>query len=99
MLTLGLQKRSCYRHEDEWRAVIYQDFRPEVWGVQIPADLEQMISAVYVAPRAEEFFVEVMSSVMDKFDLRKPLVQSALLAPPLRKQDSEILPVPKNTLV
>lgn len=90
VLTLGLHKRSCYRHEDEWRAVIYQDFKPAVCGVQVPVDLEQMISAVYVAPRAEEFFVEVMTSVMDKFALRKPLEPSALLAPPLRKQDDVI---------
>ena len=74
VLTLGLHKRSCYKHEDEWRAALYQDLRPDVPGVQIPVDLDQLISAVYVGPRAEDFFVEVVLSIMNKFDLRAPLV-------------------------
>ena len=82
VLTLGLHKRSCYEYENEWRAALYQDSRPDAPGVQIPVDLEQLISAVYVCPRAEDFFVEVVSSIMDKFDLRKPLERSALLTPP-----------------
>jgi hypothetical protein len=81
VLTLGLHKRSCYKHEDEWRAVLYQDLRPNVPGVQIPFDLEQLIDRVYVAPRAEDFFVEVVLAIMDKFDLKKPIERSALLRP------------------
>jgi len=99
VLTLGLHKRSCYKYETEWRAVLYQDPKPEVSGVQIPVDLDQMISSVYVAPRAEDFFVEVVSSIMDKFSLRKPLESSSLLAAPLRKQDRDILPTPTKPVV
>jgi hypothetical protein len=83
VLTLGLQKRSCYKYEDEWRALLYQDPEPDKCGVQIPVGLEQMINVVYVAPRAERFFFHVISSVMAKFSLRKPLEPSALLASPL----------------
>lgn len=82
VLTLGLQKRSCYKHEDEWRAALYQELRPGVPGVEIPFDLEQLISGVYVGPRAEDFFLDVVSSIMDKFALRKPVQRSALLSPP-----------------
>lgn len=84
VLTLGLHKRSCYEYENEWRAALYQDFRPNVPGVQIPVDLEQLISKVYVGPKAEDFFVKVVSSIMDKFDLRKPVERSALLTPPAK---------------
>jgi hypothetical protein len=96
VLTLGLHKRSCYKHEDEWRAVLYQDLRPDVPGVQIPVDLEQLISAVYVGPRAEDFFVEVVSSIMDKFALQKPLERSALLAPPSRRQRRDNVLTPND---
>lgn len=65
VLKLGLHKRSCYWYEHEWRAVMYQDHRPEILGVHEVFDLDQLISEVYVGPRAEDFVVEVVSSVMD----------------------------------
>jgi hypothetical protein len=99
VLTLGLHKRSCYKHEDEWRAVLYQDLRPDVPGVEIPFDLEQLISAVYVGPRAEDFFLDALSSIMDKFALRKPVQRSALLSAPTRQQWRDDQPTPNNTTV
>jgi hypothetical protein len=82
VLRLGFHKRVCYKYENEWRAALYQDFRPGVSGVHIAFDLEQLISGVYVGPQAEEFFFDAVSSIMDKFLLRKPLERSALLNPP-----------------
>jgi hypothetical protein len=82
VLKLGLHKRSCYSYESEWRAVLYQDPRPDIAGVGEVFDLDQLISAVYVGPRAEGFIVEAVSSVMDRFVLRKPLKKSDLLGPP-----------------
>ena len=90
VLTLGFHKRSCYGYENEWRAALYQDSRPEVPGVHIAFDLEQLISGVYVAPRAEEFFFDAVSSIMDKFLLLKPLKRSALLIPPVRTGEAGI---------
>jgi hypothetical protein len=85
VLKLGLHKRSCFWYEHEWRAVMYQDFRPEIRGVHEAFDIEQLISEVYVGPRAEEFVVEVVASIMDKFLLRKPLKRSDLLTSPRRE--------------
>ena len=82
VLTLGLHKRACYRHEDEWRALVYQTSSPQISGVQVPVDLDELISAVYVGPRAENFFFETVNSVMKKFGFRKLLERSNLLAPP-----------------
>ena len=53
-------------------------------GVHETFDLEQLISAVYVGPRAEGFVVEAVSSIMEKFLLKKPLMPSLLLSSPLK---------------
>lgn len=82
VLQLGLHKRSCYKYENEWRAALYQDQRPQIEGIQVLFDLDQLISSVYVGPRAEAFIGDVVSSVMDKFLLRKPLERSVLLRQP-----------------
>jgi DUF2971 family protein len=87
VLKLGLHKRSCFHYENEWRAVMYQDARPEISGVHEVFDLEQLISAVYVGPRAEAFVVDVVSSIMNKFQLHKPLEKSLLLSSPLKKME------------
>jgi hypothetical protein len=61
-----------------------------VHGVQLAFDLEQLISAVYIGPRAEDFFRDAVSSIMDKFLLRKPLERSALLSLPVRAENEEL---------
>ena len=85
VLKLGLHKRSCYRYEHEWRAVMYQNKRPEIAGLSEAFDLGELISAVYVGPRAQDFHFEAVSATMDKFLLRTPLERSVLLGPPRRE--------------
>ncbi len=82
VLQLGLHKRSCYEFENEWRAVLYQDLRTDIEGIPVIFDLDQLISGVYVGPRAELFMGDVVSSIMDKFLLRKPLERLVLLKSP-----------------
>lgn len=88
VLKVGLHKRSCFRYEQEWRGVLYQDFRPDIVGVGEVFDSDQLISAVYVGPRAPDFIVEAVSSTMDKFLLRKPVEKSRLLARPQKQAPS-----------
>jgi hypothetical protein len=87
ILETGFHKRSCYKYENEWRAALYQDRRPGpgIEGVHQAFDLEQLISAVDVGPRANEFIFEAVKSIMDKFSLRKPLKPSQLLIPPKKE--------------
>ena len=85
ILKLAFNKRICFEYEKEWRGALYQDNRQEP-GCNIEFDLDELISAVYIGPRAEEFFFDVVSSVMEKFQLRKPLEKSALLQLPPRKR-------------
>jgi hypothetical protein len=86
ILKLGFHKRCCFRYENEWRAALYQDHRPDIGGINQRFDLEQLISAVYVGPRAEDFFFDVVSSIMDKFLLGKPLERSLLLSSPKKRK-------------
>lgn len=86
ILKLGFHKRCCFRYENEWRAALYQDHRPDIGGINQHFDLEQLISAVYVGPRADDFFFDVVSSIMDKFLLGKPLERSLLLSSPQKRK-------------
>jgi hypothetical protein len=84
LLRVAFYKRKCYEYEREWRAALYQDACPERSGCNIEFDLNELISAVYAGPRADNFFFDVVGSVMEKFELAKPLERSRLLQPPER---------------
>jgi hypothetical protein len=84
VLRLAFNKRRCYKYEREWRAALCQDKRCTTLGVDVYCDLERLIHTVHVGPRAPKFFFEVVKSVMERFELRKPLRHSTLLAPPKR---------------
>jgi hypothetical protein len=77
-----MHKRSCFEFEKEWRAALYQDLRPGVLGCSIQCSLDDLISAVYVGPRATDFFAQIVGAVMEKFALHKPLHKSELLESP-----------------
>lgn len=83
IVKLAFHKRSCFEYEHEWRSAVYQDIR-SIRGIDVDCDLEKLITAVYVGPRADEFFFNVVSTVMEKFGLTKPLEKSGLLDPPPR---------------
>ena len=88
ILKLAFHKRSCYSYEREWRAAFFQGPRPEVAGLHETFDLDELISKVYVGPRAQGFLFDVVAAVMDKFALQKMLRRSELLSAP-RKGRSE----------
>ena len=70
---------------------MYQDSRPEV-GIDVEFDLDELISAVYVGPRSEPFFVDVVTSIMNKSGLSKPLTRSLLLCPPQKENSASANP-------
>jgi tRNA G26 N,N-dimethylase Trm1 len=76
---VAFHKRTCFDHEREWRCALYQDARPDCHGCNINFDLNELVGAVYVGPRVDQFFFEVVGSVMEKFQLNKPLQRSTLL--------------------
>jgi hypothetical protein len=85
-LTDTFHKRSADRFENEWRAALYQDQRPDIAGVYIEFDLRDLIEEVYIDPWSGDFFFYAVSSILTKFALEKPLQRSGLLCTPaLRK--------------
>ncbi|MGO9095368.1 MAG: DUF2971 domain-containing protein [Bryobacteraceae bacterium] len=82
LLQVAFHKRTCFEHEREWHGALYQDARPDCDGCIIDFDLNELIGAVYVGPRADRFFFEVVGAVMKKYELDKPLRHSELLQPP-----------------
>jgi hypothetical protein len=84
LLPVAFHKRTCFEHEREWRCALYQDARPDCYGCSISFDLNELIGAVCVGPRADRFLFEVIGAVMEKFELSKPLQRSELLRPPRR---------------
>jgi hypothetical protein len=84
ILKLAFHKRVCFKYEDEWRGALYQDPRPDCPGCNIPVDVQDLIEAVLVGPRATPLFLGVIESVMQKFGLQKPLAKSDLLEGPQR---------------
>jgi len=83
LLQIAFQKRTCFDYEKEWRGALYQD-ASEVPGCTIAFDLDHLISAIYVGPRADPFFFDVVKSLMKRFGLDKPLYRSNLLTRPKR---------------
>jgi hypothetical protein len=84
IIALGFHKRTCYEYEREWRAALYQDSWLGCSGCAIEFDLHELVSEVYVGPRAEDFLFDVIRAVMDKFGFEKPLNKSVLLQAPQR---------------
>jgi hypothetical protein len=81
VLRLGLHKRACFDHENEWRALLYQD-RRDISGVNEPFDVDVLVSDVYLGPRASQLDFDVATAVMERFGLRSALRRSELLTGP-----------------
>jgi hypothetical protein len=80
LLKIALHKREAYLHEREWRAVIYQDPR-DIPGIDIPVDLDALISGVFVGPRAGAVEIEATNAVMTQAGFSQKLTKSDLLDP------------------
>ncbi len=78
----GLIKRSGYEYEREWRGALYQDPRPDITGVDITCELDNLIDTVFIGPYADEFMLQVIEDLMSRFGLAKAVSRSDLLKPP-----------------
>jgi hypothetical protein len=91
-----MYKRKSFEHERELRALIWtpqhgkniignpvlNKFRG-VSGIYVPINLDQLITRVYVAPTAPNWIVELLTSVVEKYELKKEVVQSDLASTPV----------------
>lgn len=75
------KKRISFEYEHEIRIRITPktglSFTPDEF-MMLPADLNELIEAVYVSPMAEPWFRDVVEDVMDKYGVKKEVCHSRL---------------------
>jgi len=80
-----LHKRKSFEHERELRAVILYPYgsptQPE--GLNVKIKLDSLIESIYLAPTTKPWIIELLSSMMRKNRIKKPLEQSSLDAKPI----------------
>jgi hypothetical protein len=91
-----MHKRRSFAHESELRAVVIRptwaelaryvdrpDEIPNVTGVTIEVQLDRLIRRVVVSPRAEAWFVDLVTSMLRRFGLPQTPVHSDLYGLPV----------------
>jgi hypothetical protein len=94
-----VHKRRSFEFESELRAVIThypegedpdggvsaEEFREAtpVDGLTVAIDVGQLIQAVHVSPTAPHWFFELVSSVVERYEISAEVVQSSLADEPL----------------
>ena len=89
-----LHKRKSFEHEREVRAVIMElpadsgtihPGLPDVWevGRNCSVDIATLVHAIVVSPFAPKWFMELVQSVVAKYNLHVPVVRSSLADPPM----------------
>jgi hypothetical protein len=91
-----MHKRRSFAHEQELRAVVvrptwseladygeHPDRLPRTTGVGIPVNLDRLIRRVVVSPRAPEWYVSLVASMLHRFGCDRTPVQSDLYTTPL----------------
>lgn len=88
-----LHKRKSFEYENEIRAIIEEypdELIPEEFekiskkGIYIDVDLNVLIESICIAPSAQPWFKDLTRSILSKFGIEKPLVDSTLDERPLK---------------
>jgi hypothetical protein len=91
-----LYKRKAFEHEKELRAVIikpslrkktlgkhnFSYIHPKWLGIHVKTDLEILIDKIIVSPDVPDWFIDLVSSLVKKFELNKKVEQSELSREP-----------------
>lgn len=74
-------KRSSFSHENEFRLIAFESTETSYFGEyggKISCDLNQLIESIYIAPTSPTWFKETVESVLKKYGIHKPVIQSSL---------------------
>lgn len=74
-------KRSSFNHENEFRLISFESIENpyfEEYGGKVLCDLNNLIDSIYVAPTSPMWFKETVESVLKKYGVNKPVIQSSL---------------------
>ena len=74
-------KRKSFEHEKEVRAII-RKHDTKANGIYVPIDINKLILGIYVSPYAQEWFVDVVKSIVRKYRLDVTVSYSQMLAKP-----------------
>jgi hypothetical protein len=96
MLFPYLCKRKSFEHEKELRALIWTPQHEKNWvgsprvnkfhdknGLYVPVNLNELISRIFVAPTAPLWILELLESIIEKYGLKKDVIQSDLASFPI----------------
>ena len=88
-----LHKRKSFEHEHELRAVIFKkpakplaaplQPRDNDHGLLIPANIDTLVTEIFVSPTAETWLPQLVDSVASRYGLHKKVTQSSLAESPL----------------
>lgn len=87
-----IYKRKSFEHEKELRAIVMESSQNGLndeteniqdKGIYIPINLNKLIENVYLAPTAPEWFKQLLSSILDKYELNVKPKQSNLSYDPI----------------
>lgn len=91
-----VHKRKSFEHEKEVRAIAHRLFEKNdningnkefeikpVHGLHIPINLDVLIEKIYVAPNAEIWFLDIVKSILKRYDKTYEVIQSSLYDSPI----------------
>jgi hypothetical protein len=78
-----ISKRNSFEYERELRAFIFNSelmFNDAVppRGIYVPINLDELVDAIYVSPKSEKWFADLVGSVCVRYKLAKEVIQSDL---------------------
>jgi hypothetical protein len=94
LLNFVAPKRLSFRHENELRAVIWRSneeladnegYIPCPPGLKVPANLHQLISAVYVSPTSQAWFRELVQAINKRYRISAEVRASKLAQMPVQR--------------
>ncbi len=74
-------KRKSFEYENEVRAITVKPGLKKK-GIYVSVDLDKLIDDIYISPYAPEWFVDVVKSVSDKYNIKSNISYSQMKAEP-----------------
>lgn len=88
LLSPYVHKRLSFAHENElrcliWNADIESPYSLESGGVKIPITISEVIENIYISPKSPLWITNLIKDILDKFNIKIPVINSSLNNDPL----------------
>ena len=61
---------------------VLKDYKVTANGVSVPVNIQLLIDKIYISPYAPKWFEEVVHSIMEKYEVLRPVVYSDMCKQP-----------------